>query len=107
MSEIQAINPDMLDRINRLAEDPERLALAVKVLIYLIFFRPPVREMCLDVLEQIYKDNPAARAPVDKAKVLQKWRPSAVEVKQEADVKMEGVAAAAASPAPEKSAAVA
>ena len=80
MSEIPAINRDLLERIKHLAQDPERVSLAVMVLQYLIMFRIPVRSMCLDVLEELYNTNPVAK--IHASKVLQKHRPSVVSSQQ-------------------------
>lgn len=43
--------------------------------------RPPVREMCLDTLEELHKVE-ECRVPA--AKVLSKWRPDVVAPKTEA-----------------------
>lgn len=95
MSEVQEVNREMLERIKKLAQDPERVRLAVMVLQYLVMFRVPVREMCLDALEDMYKTNPAAKAHT--VKVLQTRRPSAVatQASPTSDFKIEVSAAAA------------
>lgn len=79
MSEIPEVNKDLLERIKRVAQDPERVSLAIAVLQYLIMFRVPARNMCLDVLEDIYNNNPAAKTHA--LKVLQKHRPSIISAK--------------------------
>lgn len=41
---------------------------------YLVLYRPPVREMCLDALEELYKTYDAKSV----GKLLVKWRPGAI-----------------------------
>ena len=88
LSEIPAINSDVLERVKSLAKDPERVNMCSMALQYLILMRPPVRELVIDTVENIWRDkeeyeeaNAAAR------KVLSKWRPSALEQ----NVKVEGL----------------
>ncbi len=80
LSEIPAINSDVLERVKSLAKDPERVNMCIMALQYLILMRPPVRELVIDTVENIWRDkeeyeeaNAAAR------KVLSKWRPRALE----------------------------
>lgn len=88
LSEIPALDAALLSRVSRLARDPERVSLAVTALQYLILFRPPVREICLDALEEMWRDNENARAPC--AKILGRWRPTVLEEKGNAmDTKVE------------------
>ena len=81
MSEVPEVNEDMLDRIKKLAQDPERTRLAVQVLQYMVMFRPPAREACLDALEELYMTNPATAA--DAAKVLKTRRPAVIAASQQ------------------------
>jgi len=73
LSEIPAINPDILLRMKKMAEDPERIDLACNALHYLYMFRPPVRSMVVDVLADMWKDNERARPSA--RKLLARWRP--------------------------------
>jgi symplekin len=57
LSEMPEINREILQRMQRMAEDPDRIDLAIKVLIYLHMFRPPVREICADVLEDMWRTS--------------------------------------------------
>ncbi|KAI9788445.1 MAG: hypothetical protein M1816_006881 [Peltula sp. TS41687] len=91
VSELPGISPPLLDRVKSLARDPERVGLAVNTLHYLILFRPPAREICLDALEDLWRNYEDARHP--SAKLLQKWRPHVVAAPAAP------VAAAAATPA--------
>lgn len=81
LSEIPAISTELLDRVKKLAVDPERVALAVNAIHYLILFRPPVREMCIDALEDLWRNYEDAR--VAAAKLLTKWRPQLLQADAE------------------------
>ncbi|KAF2805940.1 uncharacterized protein BDZ99DRAFT_449623 [Mytilinidion resinicola] len=84
LSEIPAIDEQILTRVKRIAEDPERVGLTVNVLHYLILFRPPVREMCVGAVEDLWRNYDGAKTST--RKLLLKWRP---EVLQEELVKAE------------------
>ncbi|KAJ6109685.1 hypothetical protein N7486_001920 [Penicillium sp. IBT 16267x] len=73
LSEIPEVTVDITQKVATLAKDPERVNLCVQALMYLIMFRPPAREMCLNTLEDIYQTYEDSR-PVA-GKVLAKWRP--------------------------------
>jgi symplekin len=77
LSEIPAINPDVLERVKSLAKDPERINMCIMALQYLILMRPPVREMVLDAVEGIWWDGVGEFREANAAagKVLGKWRP--------------------------------
>ncbi|KAI4237193.1 MAG: hypothetical protein L6R40_005971 [Gallowayella cf. fulva] len=99
LSEIPALDKRVLDRVKGLARDPERVTLAVNALYYLTLVRPPVRETCIDALEDLWRSllvlsrtsanipllsDDDAKAPA--AKLLKKLRP---EVLKEASPKAE------------------
>ena len=113
LSEIPAVSEQVLERVKSLARDPERVDLAVKALQYvlvlpqclqsasltylaryLIIFKPPARDLCIDALEDLWRNckftpterrnlvhghvadkyqDDDARAPT--AKLLTRWRP--------------------------------
>ncbi|KAF2850807.1 hypothetical protein T440DRAFT_424417 [Plenodomus tracheiphilus IPT5] len=73
LSEIPAIDAEILVRMKKMAEDPERIDLACRVLQYLYMFRPPVRTIVVDVLADMWKDN--ERAKPSARKLLLRWRP--------------------------------
>ncbi|KAK4636334.1 mRNA cleavage and polyadenylation specificity factor complex subunit pta1 [Fulvia fulva] len=87
LSEVPAINEDVLDRVKRLAEDPERIQMSTKTLLYLIMFRPPVRQLAIDCAEQMWKENPDAKPAA--RKILTKWRPGVLEQEGAAETKTE------------------
>ncbi|KAJ5088204.1 Protein of unknown function DUF3453 [Penicillium angulare] len=73
LSEIPEVTVDITQRVASLAKDPERVNLCVQALMYLIMFRPPAREMCLNTLEDVYQTYEESRPAA--GKVLAKWRP--------------------------------
>ena len=77
LSEIPSLPPQAFERIQRLAEDPERVQLSTQALLYLIMLRPPVRESAIECAVQMWRGNKEARAAV--GKVLKKWRPEVLE----------------------------
>ena len=91
MSEIPEVNVPMVDRVKKLAQDPERVALAIMTLQYLIMMRPPAKEICLDAVEDMYKTNPTAKGKTKG--LLEKHRPQVLAdeatASASADVKAE------------------
>ncbi|GAB7357064.1 hypothetical protein MBLNU459_g7881t1 [Dothideomycetes sp. NU459] len=77
LSEIPSLDRDVLQRVTRLAKDPERVNLAVNSLHYLILLRPPVRDIAIDALEDLYRNYDDTRPSV--TKLLLKWRPEVVQ----------------------------
>nr|OQO31205.1 hypothetical protein B0A51_01584 [Rachicladosporium sp. CCFEE 5018] len=76
LSEIPSLPAGIFPRIERVADDPERVGLVVQALLYLVMFRPPVRELALDSLESLWRSKEDARALAGKH--LGKWRPDVV-----------------------------
>ncbi|KAJ5817925.1 hypothetical protein N7447_007933 [Penicillium robsamsonii] len=73
LSEVPEITISITQRVASLAKDPERVNLCVQSLMYLIMFRPPAREMCLNTVEDVYRTYEESRPAA--VKVLTKWRP--------------------------------
>ncbi|CAG8409833.1 unnamed protein product [Penicillium salamii] len=73
LSEIPEITIPITQRVASLAKDPERVNLCVQSLMYLIMFRIPAREMCLNTIEDVYQKYEESRPAA--TKVLTKWRP--------------------------------
>ena len=90
LSEIPAVHQAVLERVKKLADDPERVNLVIQALVYLVMFRPPVRQMALDALEDLWRRNEDARKPAEKH--LAKYRPDVVNagVNGTAEMKAEG-----------------
>jgi symplekin len=74
-SEIPGIDGEVVEKIKRLALDPERIGLVVSVLQYVVLtplclltrssylalFRTPVRELCLDAVEDLWRNSECFR----------------------------------------------
>jgi symplekin len=73
LSEMPAIDHEILRRIKKMAEDPERIDLACMVLQYLYMFRPPVKDLVVEVLAELWREND--RAKPSARKLLVKWKP--------------------------------
>ncbi|KAF7594239.1 hypothetical protein BBP40_009791 [Aspergillus hancockii] len=80
LSEIPEVTIPITKRVVSLAKDPERVNLCVQSLLYLVMFRPPAREMCLNAIEDVYQTYEESR-PVA-GKVLARWRPQSAVVQQ-------------------------
>jgi symplekin len=90
LSEIPAIDRDVLDKVAmQLARDPERVSLFVLSMQYLLMMRPPVRKDVLDVLENVWREGDS-QVQIMAGKVLQKWRPGALEAATAAKKEEEG-----------------
>ena len=94
LSEIPAINADVLERVKMLAMDPERVNMCMMSMQYLILMRPPVRRLALDTIEEMWRDERFKEAKGQAEKVLKKWRPGVLleedgEPRQEAGQKAE------------------
>lgn len=76
LSEVPAINRAIFERVKKIAQDPERVQISTNTLLYLVMFRPPVRQMAIDCAEEMYKENSDARNAAKK--ILIKWRPDSV-----------------------------
>ncbi|KAK4507226.1 hypothetical protein PRZ48_000961 [Zasmidium cellare] len=85
LSEIPAINRDVFNRVKKIAEDPERVDLSAKALLYLIMFRPPIRDIAVDCAEQMWRENQDAKTAA--ANILKRWRPAVLKQEAEAEVK--------------------
>jgi symplekin len=87
LSEVPAINRDMLRLTKKIAEDPDRVQLTVNALLYLIMFRPPVREAAIDTVAELWQENQDAKPAA--AKILARYRPAVVENAKQTSVKEE------------------
>ncbi|KAF2707942.1 hypothetical protein K504DRAFT_383494 [Pleomassaria siparia CBS 279.74] len=87
ISEIPGLDMSILSRMKKMAEDPERIDLAIMVLQYLYMFRPPVRELAVDVLVDMWRTND--RAKNNAKKLLLRWRPEALQEDREEAFKTE------------------
>ncbi|KAI1807205.1 hypothetical protein F4811DRAFT_507367 [Daldinia bambusicola] len=77
LSELPELNPATFSRVKTLCRDPSLVNLALTTLYYLVMMRPPIRDLALDIIQDIWTDYEDAR-PIA-AKYLQKWRPNFIE----------------------------
>ncbi|RYC60084.1 hypothetical protein CHU98_g6117 [Xylaria longipes] len=80
LSELPELTVSILSRVNTLCRDPSLVHLALTSLYYLVMFRPPVRSIALDTIQDIWTEYEDARSMA--AKYLQRWRPGFVEAAQ-------------------------
>ncbi|TGZ80924.1 hypothetical protein EX30DRAFT_341248 [Ascodesmis nigricans] len=83
VAEIPEIPKGLLEKIKLLCLDPDRTHLGLNTFHYLASLRPPVREQCMDYLEDLYKTQPDLRKQI--MKMLQKWRPTALAIEGSPD----------------------
>ncbi|CAG8954900.1 hypothetical protein HYFRA_00008588 [Hymenoscyphus fraxineus] len=97
LSEIPGLSLEVLSRVKAICRDPAMVSLALTSLLYLVMMRPPVREIALDAVEDIWNTYEDAK-PIA-AKYLTKWRPGFAErlkgAEGEEEKKSEVVAVAA------------
>ncbi|KAK5174505.1 uncharacterized protein LTR77_001585 [Saxophila tyrrhenica] len=70
-------------RIEKLAEDPERVSLAAQTLLYLAMLRPPVRNGAVECAVRIWRENKLGRAAV--GKMVGKYRPEVLQEGKEGE----------------------
>lgn len=58
VSEIPYLDAEIVNRVATLAQDPERVTIVGAALRYLIQYRPPAKEMCLDALQTVWQGKP-------------------------------------------------
>jgi len=87
LSEVPGVDRRVVDKVKRLALDPERIGLVVPALRYLVLYRVPVREWCLDAMVEMYSDYDGVKALVKKD--LARWRPEVL--REEKTVGEDGV----------------
>ncbi|RPB02356.1 hypothetical protein L873DRAFT_1826757 [Choiromyces venosus 120613-1] len=92
LSEIPEITVELLQKVKMLCLDPDRAVLGIQMLHFLAMLRPPVRNMCMDVLEDLWLNHTELRGQTQK--LISKWRPEVLVPKPAA-------IAAAAAPASE------
>jgi symplekin len=55
VSEIPFLDAEIINRVATLAKDPERVTIVGAALRYLIQYRPPAKEICLDALQTVWQ----------------------------------------------------
>ncbi|PHH78786.1 hypothetical protein CDD80_6242 [Ophiocordyceps camponoti-rufipedis] len=77
LSEIPELNRAMLSRVKKMCRDPSVTQLALTSLLYLVMMRPPIKEVALDTVQDIWTEFEEARPMA--AKYLAKYRPAFLE----------------------------
>lgn len=68
--------------VGKIAEDPERVGAASQAILYLCMFRPPVRDVVLNVAVDIWRGMDEEGRNGAMGKVIQKWRPDILQERQ-------------------------
>ncbi|KAF2435728.1 hypothetical protein EJ08DRAFT_286859 [Tothia fuscella] len=89
ISELPALDREILGRVAGLAQDPERTTIVSNSLRYLVQYRPPAKELALDALQEIWKADKLPDGP--NAKLLKSLRPKFMEEALEVIPKVETV----------------
>jgi symplekin len=77
LSDLPEVSEDNIHRIRSLCIDPDRAQLGFRALKFLVMFRPPVKEYCLDLCETLHKEDPDSRPST--GGLLKKYRPAFIE----------------------------
>lgn len=78
LSDLPELNKPLVYKIRSLCIDPYRAQIGYKSLKFLIMLRPPVKEDCLDLLEDLYK-NSDKDSGSNAAVILKRYRPQVLE----------------------------
>ncbi|KAJ3522199.1 hypothetical protein NM208_g12959 [Fusarium decemcellulare] len=82
LSEIPELNRSILSRVKHMCRDPSVVQLALTSLLYLVMMRPPVKEIALDTVQDIWTEFEDARPMA--GKYLSKYRPAFLEAARDA-----------------------
>ncbi|RDA84656.1 hypothetical protein CP532_5710 [Ophiocordyceps camponoti-leonardi (nom. inval.)] len=77
LSEIPELSREMLSRVKKMCRDPSVTQLALTSLLYLVIMRPPIKEIALDTVQDIWTEFEEARPMA--AKYLARYRPAFLE----------------------------
>lgn len=73
-SELPALSREIVFKLRSVCQDPERSLLGFRTLKFLIMFKPPIKEDCLDLVQELYD------AGADGAEaILKRYRPEALK----------------------------
>ncbi|CZS88919.1 hypothetical protein WAI453_010509 [Rhynchosporium graminicola] len=73
LGEIPGLSLDVLARVKSLCRNPATVNMALQSLLFLVAYRPPARELVLNVVEDVWDTYEDARPMV--VKLFTKWRP--------------------------------
>ncbi|KAL5381497.1 hypothetical protein DPSP01_007208 [Paraphaeosphaeria sporulosa] len=86
-SELPTLDYEILSRMKTMAQDPERVGLATQVLQYLHMFRPPVKDVVVQIAAELWRENDRAKPKA--GQLLKVWRPEVLAEAGGGEVKME------------------
>ncbi|KAL5427167.1 hypothetical protein PMIN06_002213 [Paraphaeosphaeria minitans] len=86
-SELPTLDYEILSRMKTMAQDPERVGLATQVLQYLHMFRPPVKNVVVQIAAELWRENDRAKPKA--GQLLKAWRPEVLAEAGGVEVKME------------------
>jgi symplekin len=72
-SELPTLDYEILSRMKTMAQDPERVGLATQVLQYLHMFRPPVKDIVVQITAELWRENDRAKPKA--GGLLKNWKP--------------------------------
>jgi len=78
VSELPSINRAILSQVKTLTRDPATVKICMMALQYLYLMRPPVRELVIDTMQEIWEDGDN-EVRNTAGKILKKWRPGFVD----------------------------
>ncbi|KAK5950903.1 hypothetical protein OHC33_007975 [Knufia fluminis] len=89
LAELPSLNRNILAQVKTLTRDPATVDICKKAMQYLYLMRPPVRELVVDTMEEIWQEGDS-EVKSTMGQLLTKWRPGFVEraveqTKQEAE----------------------
>lgn len=73
LGEIPGLSREVLDRVKDLCRNPATATMALQSLLFLVAYRPPVRDLVLNAVEDIWVTYEDTRPMA--TKLFQKWRP--------------------------------
>lgn len=76
LSDLPELNKTLIHRINSLCIDPYRSQVGYRALKFLIMLRPPVKEDCIDLLEELYNRDKDSESTA--AALLKRYRPDTI-----------------------------
>jgi len=78
LAELPSLNHSILSQVRTLTRDPATVDICKKAMQYLYLMRPPVRELVIDTMEEIWQEGDSD-VKNTMGQLLTKWRPGFVE----------------------------
>lgn len=77
LSDLPELDFDLIHKLKSLCIDPDRGQVGFRALKFLIMLRPPAKQACLDLIAELYRDDPDSRP--NSEPILKRYRPEAVQ----------------------------